>query len=76
MITIQKRHEVVTHRILGKSERKVAEELGMSRNTVRKYWKDYLHTRNKLNQAQSESQRLECRLPTKLVVMAILTGRS
>ena len=59
MITMQRRYEVITRRIQGKSERKVAEELGMSRNTVRKYWKDYLHTLNKLNEAQTESQRLE-----------------
>ena len=56
---MQRRYEVITRRIQGKSERKVAEELGMSRNTVRKYWKDYLHTLNKLNEAQTESQRLE-----------------
>ena len=48
MITKMKKYEIISLKLKGWSDSKIQREFNVSRNTVRKYWKDYQEKLNKL----------------------------
>ena len=57
MITMTKKHEIIKLHLEGLNKSRIARELGVTRDTVRKYIKEYQAHEQELEKARSEAER-------------------